>query len=101
MLTTSVPGSILDHFPLNELPADATINDNEDTTIRRVKEIHETMLIQRPIPVSNQDAVKEIRRPGELYRRWRTIDDLPENARAFCEVAGTVQCLNLPTIFAC
>jgi len=31
---------------------------------------------------------EEIRRPGELYRRYRSVEDLPENARAVYEKAG-------------
>lgn len=29
-----------------------------------------------------------VARPGELYRRYRTVEELPENAKAFYELAG-------------
>jgi RNA polymerase I-specific transcription initiation factor RRN7 len=29
-----------------------------------------------------------MKRPGELYKRYRTVEDLPENAKAFFELAG-------------
>ena len=46
--------------------------------------------MQKPVPVQDEEAEAEeaVVRPGELYRRYRTVDELPENARAFYKLAG-------------
>jgi RNA polymerase I-specific transcription initiation factor RRN7 len=45
------------------------------------------LILQKFKPVKAGES-GEIRRPGELYKRYRKVEELPENAKAFYELAG-------------
>jgi RNA polymerase I-specific transcription initiation factor RRN7 len=54
-----------------------------------LKEVQGSLILQKWKPVNDGEG-EEIRRPGELYKRYRRIEELPENARAFYELAGEI-----------
>ena len=56
--------------------------------IERAKEVFKTMNLQKLIARTSDEEPAGIVRPGEMYRRYRTVEELPENAKAFYEVAG-------------
>ena len=55
--------------------------------MQRLKEVQQTLILQKfkPLQVGESD---EIKRPGEFYQRYRKAEQLPENAKAFYELAG-------------
>jgi RNA polymerase I-specific transcription initiation factor RRN7 len=55
--------------------------------VQRLKEVQQTLILQKfkPLQVGESSAVK---RPGEFYKRYRKAEQLPENAKAFYELAG-------------
>lgn len=77
---------ILELFPLEDLTPRPPVKseNNEDVLL---KEAQHALIFQKPKPVE-EDESDEIRRPGELYKRYRTADDLPENARVLYERVG-------------
>jgi len=68
--------------------------------VARLKEVQGSLIIQKwkPSKVGEGD---EIVRPGELYKRYREIEELPVNALAFYELAGKVSFLELETNTKC
>jgi RNA polymerase I-specific transcription initiation factor RRN7 len=82
-----VAEQILELFPLEELPPKTIEELKQEQVLPHLKQIQQDLISQRPRPVEEEEN-GDIRRPGELYRRYRTVEDLPENARAFYEKAG-------------
>jgi hypothetical protein len=81
-----VAEQILELFPLQEVaPLPAEDSDSEERSYR-FKRVHENLVLQKPRPVQENEA--GLVRPGELYRRYRTVEELPDNAKAFYELAG-------------
>lgn len=56
--------------------------------INRAKEVHKTLTLQKPVARVDDEESQDIVRPGEKYRRYRTVEELPESAKAFFEIAG-------------
>ncbi|QSZ34017.1 hypothetical protein DSL72_005597, partial [Monilinia vaccinii-corymbosi] len=79
---------ILELFPLPDIPPEATAGIVEPDPIGRVKEVHKTLTLQKPAARMDDAEPKDIIRPGEMYRRYRTIAELPASAKAFYEVAA-------------
>lgn len=77
---------ILELFPLSELPPRPV---SEDQDVPHLREIQKNLVYQKPRAVE-EDESGDVKRPGDLYRRYRTVADLPENAKAFYEKAGEV-----------
>lgn len=75
-------------FPLPDITSEATIGIVEPDPINRAKEVHKTLTLQKPVAHMDVNEPEDIVRPGELYRRYRTIAELPESAKAFYEIAG-------------
>jgi len=82
-----VAEQILELFPLQELPPKPVVELMQEHTIPHIKQIQQDLISQKPLPFE-EDESERINRPGELYRRYRHIEDLPANARAFYEKAG-------------
>jgi len=84
-----MPAPILEIFPLKELaPQDSKAAEEDPTD--KLREVMSNLIVQEPITdeeASNSDV--KIARPGELYRRYRSVEELPESAQAFYEIAGT------------
>jgi hypothetical protein len=68
------------------LPQTAGDSDYDQRVIR-LKEVQGSLIIQKWKHAKFGES-EEIRRPGELYKRYRRIEELPENAKAFYELAG-------------
>lgn len=80
---------ILHLFPLGAIspqPAEEAPNMDEDTA--RLKDVQRSLLWQKPQPVGEDGEPENIRRPGELYQRYRTEEQLPEHAKVFFGLAG-------------
>ena len=78
---------ILELFPLEELPRKPVKEPKQEQGIPHLKQIQQDLVFQKPRSIEEEES-ENIRRPGELYRRYRSVEDLPENARAFYEKAG-------------
>jgi RNA polymerase I-specific transcription initiation factor RRN7 len=52
-----------------------------------LKDVQKSLLLQKPKSIEVGES-EEIKRPGELYKRYRRIQELPENAKAFYLLAG-------------
>jgi hypothetical protein len=61
--------------------------------VGRLKEVQKNLILQKFKPLTIGES-EEIRRPGELYKRYRKVEELPENAKAFYELAGEFFHLN-------
>lgn len=86
-----MPPHIVEHFPLQDLPPRPAEEDDQEQRANRLKQVQNGLTMQKPIPLQDEDGdgSESITRPGELYRRYRTPDALPDNARAFYKLAGT------------
>ncbi|ESZ98666.1 60S ribosomal protein L40 [Sclerotinia borealis F-4128] len=83
-----VPEQILELFPLPDIPSEATVGIVDPDPINRAKEVHKTLTLQKPVARMDDEESENIVRPGEMYRRYRTIEELPESAKAFYEIAA-------------
>lgn len=61
-----------------------------------MKQIQNDLLVQKSKPIFHGGGSK-VNRPGELYKRYRTVEELPEMAKAFYEVAGKFTLVALST----
>lgn len=84
-----MPKAILEQFPLQELPPlpPKDQKHEEEEVTRRLKEVQKNLVVVEPVESSSNEKGKIVR-PGELYSRYRTVDELPENAKAFFEIAA-------------
>ncbi|PQE21381.1 hypothetical protein CJF30_00008263 [Rutstroemia sp. NJR-2017a BBW] len=81
-----MPEQILELFPLETQPE----RDSYESTTspsERTRQIHQTMTVQKPHRISEDDNTEDVVRPGEMYRRYRKVGELPDFARTFYEVA--------------
>lgn len=46
------------------------------------------MLWQKPQSETDEDDDEDMHRAGQLYKRYRTIEELPDTAKVFFEAAG-------------
>lgn len=67
---------------------ETTVGIVDPDPIERAKEVHKTLTLQKPVPTMNREEPEDILRPGEMYKRYRTVEELPESAKAFYEIAG-------------
>lgn len=69
------------------MPPLSAEDSDDKQRVQRLKEVQGSLVLQKwkPLKVGESD---EIRRPGELYKRYRRAEELPESARAFYELAG-------------
>ncbi len=78
---------ILEFFPLVEAAKRAAEESDDERLAERLKRVHEHSKLLSPKPASEEDE-RDITRPGEHYRRYRTVSELPKEAEAFYEIAG-------------
>lgn len=82
-----VPEQLLQLFPLGEIaPWPVEESDHTQKEIR-LKQIQSDLLVQKSKPLISGGGSK-VNRPGELYKRYRTVEELPATAKAFYELAG-------------
>lgn len=53
-----------------------------------LKRVQQRLVPKTPKAVGNGD--KEAKRPGELYKRYRSLEELSDVAKAFYELAGKI-----------
>ncbi|RDW91071.1 putative ubiquitin-60s ribosomal protein l40 fusion protein [Coleophoma crateriformis] len=80
---------ILDLFSLPELPPKEPIDFNLDEVEGRVKEVQQSLLLQKPLAIIEDEDSTSPTRPGELYQRYRKLEDLSSNAKFFFERADS------------
>jgi hypothetical protein len=85
-----VPQQILDLFETKELSlTHPSVVDVEGSLAERLKQIQGSLTWHKPIPTRNEgEEASNINRPGSFYRYYRSVSDLPSNARMFFEKAG-------------
>jgi RNA polymerase I-specific transcription initiation factor RRN7 len=88
LILSVVPEQILELFPLQELLPQPADNSNYEQSIDRLKRIQSSLIVQTPVVTEGDGQSGDVNRPGELYRRYRTVEELPEHAKAFYKVAG-------------
>lgn len=59
----------------------------EKSGIHALKEIQQNLIFQTPKPVEENEG-SSVKRPGEFHRKYRKVEGLPEDAKAFYERAG-------------
>jgi RNA polymerase I-specific transcription initiation factor RRN7 len=96
LILSVVPEKILELFPLQELPPQRADDSDTEQNVDRLKKVQSSLIVQTPVAIEENDKLEDVNRPGELYRRYRTVDELPENAKAFYIIAGNS---NPPTPF--
>lgn len=86
-----MPLTILEHFPIEDLPPRQAEPDDQEERENRVKQVQGSLIVQKAVPIKEREEEEEehINRPGEFYQRYRNVDELPDAARAFFERAGT------------
>ncbi|KAF4637295.1 hypothetical protein G7Y89_g796 [Cudoniella acicularis] len=77
----------LSFFPLPELRPRAVESSDQEQTVDLLKKVQQDLVLQRPISIEDDDT-EDVKRPGELYKRYRVVDDLPENAKVFYDRAA-------------
>jgi len=92
---------ILDLFPLGDLPHQEDEDSDHERRKDRVKAVQETLLLQKPLASQDNDEKKGISRPGELYKRYRNIEELPDDARRFYELAAKNVAISLHILVRC
>jgi hypothetical protein len=79
-----VRASILEMFPLAEVPPAQPIESNLEKQADRLGRVHQSLIIKTPNPTKRATTV----RPGEKYKRYRTEEDIPEKGRLLFKLAG-------------
>lgn len=85
---STVAKQILELFPVEDLPPHVNIESDQEQIETKLKQVQSGLLLQTPVPKEAGEEQEDINRPGELYRRYRTVEELPESAKAFYERAG-------------
>lgn len=85
--TLIVAEQILQLFPLSDLAPQPAEDFDYEQRVERLKDVQKSLVVQKSKPVEVGET-EEIKRPGALYKRYRRIEELPENAKAFYELAG-------------
>ncbi|OWP04605.1 60S ribosomal protein L [Marssonina coronariae] len=80
---------ILQLFPLDDVPRETAREDIEsERRLASLKNVQRSLLWQNPQPISEDEDSEQFRRAGELYKRYRTEEELPKQAKAFFDLAG-------------
>ncbi|KAH8659085.1 hypothetical protein BGZ60DRAFT_414514 [Tricladium varicosporioides] len=78
----------LSFFPLPELPPKESKEFKKDNiTPDLLKRVQRSLVLQRSLS-KDDEGVQNIKQPGELYRRYRNVEDLPASAKSFFELAA-------------
>jgi RNA polymerase I-specific transcription initiation factor RRN7 len=85
-LTLSVAEQILELFPLQEVSPRTTEDTDDEKRDERLKQIQRSSILRYSKPVQ-EGSEQDVTRPGEYYRRYRTVEELSKEARVFYEIA--------------
>ncbi|RDL33685.1 Ubiquitin-like protein [Venustampulla echinocandica] len=88
---------ILEFFPLKELPPQLDEEPNYERIVDLVKQVQSNLIVQKPKPIKRHQN-DDIKQPGELYRRYRSTQDLPDDAKAFFGLAAQNTGIRLKTL---
>lgn len=91
-----MPAQILELFPLHRLGQRSPEPSQIEARAAKLKAVHECLIVRKPWPEGANGEKKRVKRAGELYKRYRKLEELPEAARPFFELAG-----KLILIFGC
>lgn len=85
----SVTEQILQLFPIEDPPS-RPLRDHTETeqTTVRLKAVQESLVWRDPRPIIEGEESGDLQRAGDLYKRYRTVEELPQRARPFFELAG-------------
>ena len=83
-----MPEQILELFPLQELPPRPANHTSTESSAERLRLVQDSLIVQKPVFDDEDGKSGHVTRPGELYRRYRTVEELPENAKPFYNKAG-------------
>ncbi|CZR62368.1 related to polymerase I core factor (CF) subunit [Phialocephala subalpina] len=89
-----MPEQVLELFPLEKLPPRPVEEDDLAAKVARLKLNQNDLVVQKAKPSEGRN----INRPGELYKRYRTVEELPSTARAFYELAASNAGISLRTL---
>lgn len=78
---------ILELFPLSPIEPSPSVLDDTATQSLKLQTIHESLIIKKDWPEAADAEQEHVKRPGELYKRYRKIEELPVTAKAFYELA--------------
>lgn len=81
-----MPETILDKFPLTEITPLGPVASNAEDRLSRLKRIQQSLIPQKTNP--DEDSPDTVIRPGDQYRRYRKVSDVPDKALPFFELAG-------------
>lgn len=79
---------ILDFFPLQDPPPRLTDDSDSTDAMNILKKVQQRLIPQAPKLVGNGD--KDVKRPGEMYKRYRSPEELSDVAKTFYELAGKI-----------
>jgi RNA polymerase I-specific transcription initiation factor RRN7 len=82
-----VAEEILELFPVSEPPPRVIEDVKEKSGISALKEIQQNLIFHTSKRVEENEG-SHLKRPGEFYRKYRKVENLPEDAKAFYERAG-------------
>jgi RNA polymerase I-specific transcription initiation factor RRN7 len=85
-----VAEQILELFQMQDVTEPRAEDSNPEKPADRLKEVQQYSILRKPEPIREDDG-EDVTRMGENYRRYRTAEELPKEARAFYEVAGGFQ----------
>lgn len=80
-----IPEQLLELFPLEEVPPRPIEEDDLAERVARLKVTQNNLIVQK----AKGDSRNNVNRPGELYKRYRTVEELPSTAKAFYELAAS------------
>ena len=84
LLIAPVSAPILESFPLSEISPIRSDPPDVEASAVRLKQVQRDLNYIKPILRSLNDT----KRPGECYRRYKTIEDIPSLGKDFHELAG-------------
>ena len=106
----ALPKQLLDMFPTNQ-PRDPTdpraplpsegwdARTDEAATLHKINQVQLSMRAMPVILDSDIDGHAEhVRRPGSYYKRYRTVQDVPPDAKRFFEAAARIVGLSLRSL---
>lgn len=84
-----VSENLLNLFPLQNVANQRLDNSDIEVPTSRLKTIQEGLIIQKVWPAGDDDSV-HVRRPGELYKRYRKLTELNFYAEMFYTLAASI-----------
>lgn len=96
-LIHTVPEQILELFPVTAEPHSVTNAPRIDDRAEHLKRVQQESTLRNTKPAPDGTA-KDVTRPGQYYRRYRSFEQLPKDAKAFYEVAAECIGIDVPRL---